>query len=139
MTMKYALIFYALFFYCMSSCGGSGPIKAPKSIVGTWMNLDSGQTLIFQKDGSASMLVKSKDTISFKYNYNSKAEPAHLDWIEFDDNTPLRGLNVFGIVAFSHKDTMLFNSKKGREGQAEKYRPTEFSSRKSVYIRQRSN
>lgn len=82
------------------------------------------------------MILAEKDTFGLMYNYNPTPIPAQLDLVDFDKETPLRGLNLFGIIEFTHRDTFYLNSKKGREGQAEKYRPTEFSAGKAVYVRQ---
>lgn len=103
---------------------------------GVWKNPTSEQIMVFTKEGDGQMILKQQDTFSFKYKYNPQTEPAHLDWVEFDRDSPLRGLNIFGIVQFSHRDTFLFSSKKGREGEAEKSRPTGFAGKKALYIRQ---
>lgn len=96
------------------------PVKA--SIQGKWKSgnqeinfLDErvGLNIVPASDGLDSML--------FDYSFVADTFPMQID-INIK-NGLLKGLYMYGLVEFTHPDTFRMVSRRGFEGQPEKYRP----------------
>jgi hypothetical protein len=104
----------------LASCKATAP-----SLYGTWDN-GAGQHMIFQPDGQALWVINdpvARDTFRLRYNTNFSARPPQLDLLGFDRG-PLNGRNLYGIVEFNSKKTMVVDFE---PGPTETVRPTSFN------------
>lgn len=103
-----------------------------------WRAVQGTQFFEFYSDSKARMITLASATKLDTYDIDYKFEPdSALIQLDLMFNTmPLKGLNLFGVVEFTHPDTFLYYSEKGFPEMGEKYRPNRMDYVKAIpYVR----
>lgn len=110
-----------------------------RSLEGTWTGNDlmgNQMTFVFGEDGRAEWVLQqvtpgggtmASDTIRMAYTTDTSAEPATIDFFDFDFG-PLQGTTTYGIYEFTEGDAFRIDLEPAGPGQDASVRPDSFSS-----------
>ncbi|HET9334087.1 MAG TPA: hypothetical protein VFQ21_10970 [Gemmatimonadota bacterium] len=117
-----------------------------RSLEGTWTGNDlmgNQMTFVFGEDGRAEWVLQqvtpgggtmASDTIRMAYTTDTSAEPATIDFFDFDFG-PLQGTTTYGIYEFTEGDAFRIDLEPAGPGQDASVRPDSFSSETVTFTR----
>lgn len=91
----------------------------------TWSGVRGEQFLQFTSDSTGMMMISksegNRDTFQMTYSFEPDSALIQLDMAFL--TLPIKGLNLYGVVEFIHRDTFLYYAERGFPEMGEKYRP----------------
>ncbi len=100
----------------------------------SWSAVGTTQYLEFSNDSIGMMIIPNGegtiDTFQMTYNFEPDSVLMQLDMAFL--TPPLKGLHLYGVVEFIHRDTFMYYAEKGFPEMGQKYRPNRMDYVKAI-------
>ncbi|NJK82879.1 MAG: hypothetical protein HC912_02750 [Saprospiraceae bacterium] len=99
-----------------------------------WKDARTQQFISFNNDSTGVMLLMNRagDFDTFYMNYHFEPDSALMQLDMVFSTLPLKGLNLYGVMEFIHRDTFVYYAEKGFPEMGEKYRPNRMDYVKAI-------